>query len=90
LERSAGGLASMSPSTVYSMTPVSWCWALRGQLPNGRDFYWPSRACSPCNAVHAFVVASALEFDSALIAIGDPADIRRLAARHRSLSVFSI
>jgi len=45
---------------------------------------------SSTNAVDAFVVASALEFDSALIATGDPADMRRLAARHRSLGVFSI
>jgi hypothetical protein len=45
---------------------------------------------SSANAVDAFVVASALEFDSALIATGDPADIRRLATRHRSLGVFSI
>jgi predicted nucleic acid-binding protein len=45
---------------------------------------------SSTNAVDAIVVASALEFDSALIATGDPADIRRLAARHRSLGVFSI
>lgn len=34
--------------------------------------------------------ATALEFDKAIIATGDPTDIRRLAARHRSLSVFAI
>jgi len=45
---------------------------------------------SSANAVDAFVVATALEFDSALIATGDPRDIRRLAARHRSLAVFAI
>jgi predicted nucleic acid-binding protein len=45
---------------------------------------------SSANAVDAFVVASALEFDRALIATGDPDDIRRLAARHRSLGVFRI
>lgn len=42
------------------------------------------------SAVDAFVVASALEFDHAIIATGDPGDIRRLAARHRKLRVFAI
>jgi len=42
------------------------------------------------NAVDAFVVASALEFDKALIATGDPSDILRLAARHRKIRVFRI
>ncbi len=45
---------------------------------------------SSTKAVDAFVVATALEFDNALIATGDPTDIRRLAARHRSLKVFAI
>lgn len=45
---------------------------------------------SSTNAVDAFVVATALEFDKALIATGDPTDIGRLAARHRSLGVFAI
>lgn len=45
---------------------------------------------SSASAVDAFVVASALQFDRALIATGDPTDIRRLAARHRSLGVFPI
>lgn len=45
---------------------------------------------SSVNAVDAFVVASALEFAAALVATGDPKDIRRLAARHPSVSVFSI
>jgi len=45
---------------------------------------------SSTNAVDAFVVATALEFDRAIIATGDPNDIRRLAARHRSLGVFAI
>jgi predicted nucleic acid-binding protein len=45
---------------------------------------------SSSNAVDAFVVATALEFDKALIATGDPIDIGRLAARHRSLGVFAI
>jgi hypothetical protein len=42
------------------------------------------------NAIDAFVVASALEFDKALIATGDPRDILRLAARHRKIRVFRI
>jgi hypothetical protein len=45
---------------------------------------------SSTNAVDAFVVATALEFDKAIIATGDPTDIGRLAARHRSLGVFAI
>jgi len=42
------------------------------------------------SAVDAFVVASALEFDHAIIATGDPTDIQRLAARHRKIRVFAI
>ena len=42
------------------------------------------------HAVDAFVVATALEFDAAVIATGDPADIRRLAASHEQLRVFAI
>ncbi len=45
---------------------------------------------SSANAVDAFVVASALEFDTAIIATGDPKDIRRLVARHPSVGVFAI
>ena len=45
---------------------------------------------SSANAVDAFVVATALEFDKAIVATGDPTDMRRLAARHRSLGVFAI
>jgi len=45
---------------------------------------------SSVNAVDAFVVASALEFAAALVATGDPKDIRRLATRPPSVSVFSI
>jgi hypothetical protein len=45
---------------------------------------------SSVHAVDAFVVASALEFAAALVATGDPKDIRRLAARHPSVSVFPI
>jgi hypothetical protein len=39
--------------------------------------------------VDAFVVATALEFDTAVIATGD-ADIKRLAAPFRKLRVFVI
>jgi predicted nucleic acid-binding protein len=42
------------------------------------------------HAVDAFVVATALDFEAAVIATGDPADIRRLAAPHRQLRVFPI
>jgi len=42
------------------------------------------------HAVDAFVVATALDFDSAIIATSDPDDIRRLAAPHRQLRVFAI
>ena len=42
------------------------------------------------NAVDAFVVATALEFDSAFIATGDPDDIKRLVARHTKVRVFPI
>lgn len=40
------------------------------------------------HAVDAFVVATALEFDAAVIATGDPADMKRLAAPHRNLRVY--
>jgi len=42
------------------------------------------------HAVDAFVVATALEFEAAVIATGDPDDIRRLAAPHKQLRVFPI
>jgi hypothetical protein len=42
------------------------------------------------HAVHAFVVATALEFGSAVIATGDLDDIGRLCSRFRQLSVFRI
>ena len=42
------------------------------------------------HAVDAFVVASALEFSSAIIATGDPDDLSRLAAGHRQVRVFAI
>jgi predicted nucleic acid-binding protein len=42
------------------------------------------------HAVDAFVVSTALEFSSAVIATGDPHDLTRLAAGHRQLRVFAI
>jgi predicted nucleic acid-binding protein len=42
------------------------------------------------HAVDAFVVATALEFDAAVIATGDPKDIRRLAASHRKLRIYAL
>jgi len=42
------------------------------------------------HAVDAFVVATALEFGSAVIATGDPQDVSRLAAGHRQIRVFAI
>ncbi len=42
------------------------------------------------SAVDAFVVASALEFEHAIIATGDPGDIQRLASRYRKIRIFSI
>lgn len=41
-------------------------------------------------AVNAFVVSTALDFDAAVIATGDPDDIRRLAAPYRQVRVFAI
>jgi predicted nucleic acid-binding protein len=45
---------------------------------------------SSTHAVDAFVVATALDFDAAVIATGDPSDIRRLTASHRQVRVFAI
>ncbi len=42
------------------------------------------------HAVDAFVVATALEFSSAVIATHDPDDIGRLASRFRQLRVFTV
>lgn len=42
------------------------------------------------HAVDAFVVSTALEFDAAVIATGDPDDIRKLAAGYKQLRVFPI
>src|SRR5690606_28392243 len=40
------------------------------------------------HAVDAFVVSTALEFDSAIIATGDPKDIKRLLGSNRKVRVF--
>lgn len=45
---------------------------------------------SSAHAVDAFVVATALQFDTAVIATGDPADIRRLAAPFANIGVFAL
>ena len=42
---------------------------------------------SAAHAIDAFVVATALQFETAVIATGDPKDIRRLAAPFRSWMV---
>ena len=41
-------------------------------------------------AMDAFVVATALEFDAAVIATGDEDDMKRLAAPYRNLRIFRI
>jgi hypothetical protein len=45
---------------------------------------------SSTHAIDAFVVAIALEFDLAVIATGDPKDIKRLAVNHRHVSVLAL
>jgi hypothetical protein len=45
---------------------------------------------SSAHAVDAFVVATALEFDAAVIATGDVADLRRLSAPFRQISLMSL
>jgi len=42
------------------------------------------------HAIDAFVVATALEFDTAVIATGDEGDMKRLAAPYRNLRIFRI
>ena len=42
------------------------------------------------HAVDAFVVATAMHFDAALIATGDPKDIKRLVGSQSHVKVFSI
>lgn len=45
---------------------------------------------SSAHAVDAFVVATALQFETAVIATGDPADIRRLAAPFSRVGVLAL
>jgi hypothetical protein len=45
---------------------------------------------SSANAVDAFVVATALEFDVAVIASGDTTDLARLAAPYRQISLMRL
>jgi predicted nucleic acid-binding protein len=45
---------------------------------------------SSAHAVDAFVVATALQFDTAVIATGDPDDIRRLAAPFSRVGVLAL
>jgi predicted nucleic acid-binding protein len=42
------------------------------------------------HAVDAFVVSTALEFDSALIATGDVEDLRQLSASYRQITLMQI
>jgi predicted nucleic acid-binding protein len=42
------------------------------------------------HAVDAFVVATALEFATAVIATSDPTDVRRLASNYKQVTVFSL
>ena len=45
---------------------------------------------SSAHAVDAFVVATALQFETAVIATADPDDIRRLAAPFRRIGIFAL
>jgi hypothetical protein len=45
---------------------------------------------SSAHAVDAFVVSTALEFELALIATGDPKDLKRLSLRHRQISLMAL
>jgi hypothetical protein len=42
------------------------------------------------HAIDAFVVATARQFESAVIVTGDPHGIRRLAAPFRTIGVFAL
>jgi hypothetical protein len=48
------------------------------------------RKLSSAHAIDAFVVATALQFDTALIATGDAGDIRRLAAPFPRIGVLAL
>jgi len=45
---------------------------------------------SSAHAIDAFVVATALQFETALIATGNPNDIRRLAAPYLRVGVLAL
>jgi predicted nucleic acid-binding protein len=45
---------------------------------------------SSVHAIDAFVVATALEFEAAVIASGDPKDLRRLSAPYRQISLMAL
>lgn len=45
---------------------------------------------SSAHAVDAFVVATALQFDTAVIATGDPKDIERLAAPFSTIGILAL
>ena len=45
---------------------------------------------SSAHAVDAFVVAAALDFDAAVIATGDPGDIRRLSTAHKQIRLLPV
>jgi hypothetical protein len=45
---------------------------------------------SSANAVDAFVVATALEYDSAVIATGDGKDLKRLSASFKQVSLMTL
>jgi predicted nucleic acid-binding protein len=48
------------------------------------------RKLSSQHAVDAFVVATALTFESAVIATGDPKDLRSMAAPYRQIQILSL
>ena len=45
---------------------------------------------SSAHAIDAFVVATALQFENAIIATGDPVDIQRLASPFRHVRIFAL
>ena len=45
---------------------------------------------SSANAIDAFVVATALEFEASVIATGDAKDLRRLSAPYRQVSLMQL
>ena len=45
---------------------------------------------SSAHAIDAFVVVTAAQFDTAVIATGDPRDMRRLAAPYAQVGVFAL